>query len=479
MGDNQVGKARKLFQQAGIPVFSTPENAVKAVYYLVGYYQNRQLLLQTPEPLTEHQGADHAGARLILEGVLQEGRKSLKQLEAKAILRAFRIPVSQGVLVHSPNEALVAAESIGFPVVLKMSSIDIAHKTDAEGVMLGISNAQSVRSAFNLLLERVKRTRPEARIDGVVVEPMAATSTSRELLIGIRTDPVFGPVILFGAGGTMTELLRDCAIALPPLNEFLARNLISKTRIRQLLGTFRHLPPVNSDRIVSMLMRLSEMACELPWIRQLEINPLLVDEQQAVAVDVRMEIDYIKPAQERYAHIAIHPYPVYLISHWQLKDGTDIEIRPIRPEDAGIEKEFLDNLSAQSRYYRFMHTIKQISPEMLVRFTQIDYHRELALIAVIREQGKEQEIGVSRYVLNVDGDSCEFAVVVADRWQHTGIGYKLMENLIEAARLKGIARMEGVVLRNNEPMLKLARSMGFEVNPQGGDEEVVEIVKAL
>lgn len=479
MGDQQVAEARRLFQASGIPAFSTPENAVKAVHYLVTYYRNRQLLLQTPEPLTRKKGADHEGARMIIEGVLQEGRKSLNQLEAKAILRAFQVPVTQGILVHSPNEALVAAESVGFPVVLKISSPDIAHKTDAEGVMLGITNAQSVRSAYNLLLERVKHARPAATVQGVIVEPMSTSSNNRELLLGIKTDPVFGPVILFGAGGTMVEVMRDCAVSLPPLNEFLARNLIQQTRIRKVLGAFRHLPSVNQDILVDMLVRLSEIASELPWIRHLEINPLLADEHAAVAVDVRIDVDFIKPAQERYSHMAIHPYPVYWITHWQLKDGTDIEIRPIRPEDAGIEKEFIEGLSPQSRYYRFMHTLKQVSPEMLVRFTQIDYHRELALIAVIREKGREREIGVSRYVLNVDGDSCEFAVVVADAWQHTGIGYKLMEKLIEAARQKGFARMEGVVLRDNKPMQRLARSMGFEVHRSEEDEDVVSVVKIL
>lgn len=479
MGDAQVSDARRLFHQAGIPVFATPENAMKAVHFLVTYYNNRRLLLQTPEPLMEKEGADTEGARLIIEGVLQEGRKYLSQLESKAILRAFRIPVSQAMVTYSPNEALVAAESLGFPIALKINSPDILHKADAEGVLLGITNAASVRSAYNQLLENVTLKRPNAKINGVIVEAMADSSHARELLVGFKTDPVFGPVIVFGAGGTMVELMADYAISLPPLNEFLARNLIERTRIRKLLAQFRHLPAVNLDKLIELLLRLSEMACELPWIRNLEINPLLADDEKVIALDARVEIDYITPAQERYAHIAIHPYPAYLTAHWQLKDGTDIEIRPIRPEDAEIEKEFIENLSPQSRYYRFMHTLKHVSPEMLVRFTQIDYHRELALIAVVKKEGVEIEIGVSRYVLNAEGDSCEFAVVVADQWQHTGIGYKLMEKLIEAARTKGIPQMDGVVLKDNEPMKRLARSLGFEVQRHETDEEVVVVVKAL
>ncbi len=479
MGDAQVMEGRKLFQQAGIPCFATPENAMKAAHFLLVHYHNRKLLLQTPEPPLQKQGADKDGARLIIEGVLQEGRKTLSQLEAKAVLNAFRIPVSTGVVAHTPNEALVAAETVGFPVVLKINSPDISHKTDVEGVVLGVQDASSVRSAFNRLLEQVRKNLPQAQIDGVIVEPMIKSHHQRELLAGFKRDAVFGPVIVFGAGGSLVELIRDYAVALPPLNEYLARNLIEKTKISALLGAYRNMDAVDIKPLSELLVRISDMACELPWIQSLEINPLLIDEQGMWAVDVRAVIDYIPVAQERYAHIAIHPYPSYLISHYQLKDGTDIEIRPIRPEDAELEKEFIENLSPQSRYYRFMHTLKQVSPEMLVRFTQIDYHRELALVAIVRKEGRLIEIGVSRYALNIDGNSCEFAVVVSDQWQHLGIGYILMEKLIEAARLKNISRMEGVILRDNQPMQRLARSLGFTITPHESDDEVVLAVKTL
>jgi acetyltransferase len=325
----------------------------------------------------------------------------------------------------------------------------------------------------------VQKNNPGARIDGVVVEPMIIKPNGRELMVGVTTDPVFGPVITFGTGGVLVEVLGDRAVTLPPLNRFLVKDMIQRTRIAKLLMAFRNLPPIDMAALESVLLRVSEMVCELPWIKEMDINPLIVDENGACAVDARMVVDYLLPSADRYAHMAIHPYPVRLITRWQLPDGTDLTIRPIRPEDAEIEQEFVRGLSAESKYFRFMDTLQELSQPMLVRFTQIDYDREMALIAVLEQDNQEKELGACRYVTSADGQSCEFALVVADEWQRKGIGYKLMNCLFDAARAKGIKIMEGEVLATNRSMLELVRRLGFDVSISEEDAAIQYVVKQL
>jgi acetyltransferase len=479
MGEAQVAAARAAFTRGKIPEFPTPEASVEAFAYLAAYQRNQQLLLQTPGPLAEQSEPDIAGAEMIIDGALSERRSVLSGLEAKALLRAFGVPIVPAALARSANEALVAAESLGFPVAMKIESPDIVHKSDVDGVRLNIENAQAVRGAYKELLAAVQERRPNARVTGVTVERMHQRRHGRELLLGVVRDPVFGPIIAFGAGGTTVEVLRDRAVALPPINGFLAQRLIAQTRIAPLLGAFRQLPPVAMDALIETLRRLSEIVCELPQIRELEINPLVADPEGVVALDVRAVVDALTPRLERYGHMAIHPYPAHLVSDWQLADGTDIVIRPIRPEDAEIEQAFVRNLSPQSRYFRFMQTLKDLTPEMLVRFTQIDYHRELALIAVMTVDGKEAEIAVARYITNPDGTSCEFALVVADEWQGKGVGTRLMHGLMEAARARGFRTMDGEVLAANTSMLEFVENLGFEIRPNPNDPNVKTVVKAL
>ena len=326
-----------------------------------------------------------------------------------------------------------------------------------------MTNAHAVRTTYNELINQAQSKRPDAVIRGVTVEPMYTASHGRELMIGVIRDPVFGPTITFGAGGVQVEVFRDRAVALPPLNEFLALQMIEQTRIATLLGNFRGMPAVNKEALVHVLRRLSEMVCELPEIRELDINPLIADEHEARAVDVRIVIGRRVPSMDRYAHMAIHPYPGHLTSRYQLANGTNIVIRPIRPEDASIEQSFVRKLSSQSKYFRFMRTLKELTQEMLVRFTQLDYHRELALIAVLESTlvGEDIELGVARYVTNPDGESCEFALVVADEWQHKGIGSHLMSGLMDAARQHGLKKMEGEILADNHNMLELVERLGF------------------
>jgi acetyltransferase len=362
---------------------------------------------------------------------------------------------------------------------MKINSPDITHKSDAGGVKLNLMNAAAVRAAYNEIIEEVKANRPDARVDGIAIQPMIRKPNGRELMVGVISDPRFGPVISFGAGGTAVEVLGDRAIALPPLNGFLVRELISGTRIAKLLGSFRHMPPVQMEALESLLLRVSEMVCELPWLKEMDINPLIVDEHGLLAVDARIVVDYAPVSPDRYAHMAIHPYPAHLVTFWQLPDGTDVTIRPMRPEDAAIEQEFVRHLSEEAKYFRFMHAVQELSEAMLVRFTQLDYDRELALIAVTEEKGREVEIGVCRYAINPDGESCEFALVVNDQWQHKAIGHRLMGSLIDAARSKGLKTMEGEVLASNHNMLTLVATLGFNVVASREDSSIVNVSKVL
>jgi acetyltransferase len=335
-------------------------------------------------------------------------------------------------------------------------------------VRLNLTDAEAVRSAYRQMIEEVGRKRPEARLKGVTVEPMITRPNGRELIVGVIRDSVFGPAITFGMGGKAVEVLRDRAVALPPLNAFLARSMIGRTRVARLLGEFRKMPPVDMQALESVLLRVSEMVCELPQLEELDINPLIVDETGAFAVDARTVVRQMPPMRSRYAHMAIHPYPAELAENWDLSDGSTVRIRPIRPEDAEMEQEFVKNLSASSRYFRFMNTVRELTPAMLMRFTQIDYDCEMAFVAVRDEQGRETEIAVTRYVANPDGRTCEFAIVISDAWQGKGLGRRMMELLIGVARARGLEVMVGHILAANEPMLALCTKLGFQIseNPQ-------------
>ena len=479
MGDAQVVEARAAFSNARIPNFRTPEPAVEVFSFISTYVHNQRLLLQTPGPLSQRVKPDVEGARLMIENVLAERRKVLSEMESKALLAAFHIPVSKTVVAHSPNEALLLAEEFEFPVAMKVSSPDITHKSDAGGVRLNLGNAQAVRSAYHEIMTEVQKNRPNVRIEGVAIEPMIVKPNGRELMIGVTSDPVFGPIIAVGLGGVAVEVLGDRAVELPPLNRYLAENLIGRTRAAKLLEAFRHMPPADRESLINVLLRVSEMVCELPWLKEMDINPLLVDENGALAVDARVAVDFRPHAADRYAHMAIHPYPSYLETKWQLPDATDITIRPIRPEDAELEQDFIRGLSADTKYFRFMETLQELTPTMLVRFTQIDYDREMALMAITEEAGKEVELGIARYTTNPDAESCEFALVVSDKWQHRGLGHKLMTALMDVARTKALQRMEGEVLATNQAMLGLVSNLGFTVTTSPDDTAVKRVTKNL
>ncbi len=481
MGGAQVEKARELFNEAHIPCFRTVDNAVDAFSYVARYHRNQRLLLQTPSRLTRGQErSDREGARMIIEGVLDENRKVLTEPESMALLTAFHVPTVRSGVAHSANEALVMAETMGYPIAMKILSPDITHKSDSGGVRLNIVSAHEVRNAYRQMMEQVSANVPDAKIDGVTVEQMYRSRTARELMIGVARDPVFGPVVSFGSGGTAVEVLADTAIALPPLNRRLAEDLIQRTKVSKLLEQYRDIPAIDRDALVDVLLAVSTMVCELPWIQEMDINPLMVDERGVVAVDARIVVDYPQPSTDPYHHLAIHPYPMRLVKRVQLNDGTDIIVRPIRPEDAESEAQFVRELSDESKYFRFMNTFQELSQEMLVRLTQIDYHNEMALIAVTAEGGGEgKQVGVARYTTNTDKKTCEFAIVVADDWAGRGIGRLLMNNLMAVARDRELDVMEGQVIATNARMLKLMTSLGFASSVDPEDNSIKRVTKAL
>ncbi|MDB5867289.1 MAG: yfiQ [Betaproteobacteria bacterium] len=472
MGEEQVREGRALFEAEGIPVFRTPEPAVEMFASVSAFYRNQRLLLETPGPLSEQQAPDVGAATKIIEAAIKAGTTVLSGADSKALLAAFHIPIARSLPARNGDEAVKAAESLGFPVVMKIDSPDITHKTEVGGVRLNLSDADEVRASYTSMVAGVRRRRPQARITGVTVETMVGRANARELMMGVLTDPVFGPAITFGTGGTAVEVYADRAVGLPPLNSLLVHEMIRSTRVSKLLGAFRGMPPANVAAIESVLLRVSEMVCELPWIREMDINPLLADEYGLIAADARVVIAPRSPAARQYDHMAIHPYPVNLVSEWRAADGTVVTIRPIRPEDAGIEREFVQALSPQAKYLRFMGSVKDLTPTMLARFTQVDYDREMALVGVIHEEGREKQVGVARYIINPDATSCEFAVVVATSWQGRGLARHLMLQLVGLARERGLSSMIGHVLTANPRMLELAQSLGFIIQETPGDPAV-------
>ena len=470
MGEEQVGEARKLFQGAGIPTFRTPDPAVDLFSHVSNYYRNRQLLMQTPPSISEQAPPRLESARLVIESALMEGRKILSEMESKAILSAFRIPIAQTMVARSASEAMVLAEELGLPVVMKIDSPQIAHKSDCGGVRLNLNSLAAVRDAWLEIMDGVKKNRPDAQINGIAIEPMIQKANGRELVVGMMRDQVFGPTIVFGPGGTGVEAYNsERAVALPPLNPFLVADMLASTRTNARLGQFRNMPPVSMAAIEAILLSVSAMVCELPWISAMDINPLIVDENGAVAVDARITIENMPITAGRYDHMAIHPYPSHLETGYQAKDGTQVRIRPIRPEDVRMEQEFVRALSPESRYMRFMNTIREVSPAQLVRLTQIDYDREMAYVATIDADGAEKEVGVVRYATSPDGESCEFAIVVADDWQGKGLARRLMGVLIDTARGANLRYMHGDFLAENTRMLAFVASLGFVLSAHPED----------
>ena len=479
MGGSAVEASRVRFAAHKVPSYMRPETAVDAIAGLGLYAANQQLLLQAPEPLELASAPDRARAQAVIDAALAADREWLNPAESKDILDAFGIPIVRSLPAHSVDEAVARAREVGFPVAMKILSPDIAHKTDVDGVRLNLADERDVRGAYARMLDGVARARPDAELQGVLIEPMYREQNRRELMIGVVRDPVFGPAISFGLGGIFVEVIRDSSVALPPLNHFLVRELIRRTRAGLALQPLRGAPAADEEAVEEILLRVSEIVCELPCVGAMDLNPLIVTERGAVVVDARIGVTAWPATARPYDHMAIHPYPSALRDSMELPGGVVATIRPIRPEDSAIESAFVHGLSEQSKFLRFMFGLRDLTPAMLSRFTQIDYDRELALIAVIDTPEGEQQIGVVRYTTLPDEETCEFAIVVGDDWQGKGLARRMFTRLIEAARARRLKVMNGVTLRENTRMIELSRSLGFTTRTDPEDPDLVQMTLVL
>ncbi|GAB3545071.1 GNAT family N-acetyltransferase [Noviherbaspirillum agri] len=488
MGDERAAAARKILGDAAIPTYRTPEAAVDAFNNIASFHQNQQLLHQTPPPLSPLSKPDVEGARILIESVLAERRKVLTEMESKALLSAFHIPVTKTILARSASEAILVASQLGYPVALKIDSPDISHKSDVHGVALNLLNAAAVRDTWQDMMATVARLRPDARINGVTIQNMSGKPYGRELYIGVTSDDPFGPVISFGAGGTMIELIADRAIELPPLNQFLAQRLIARARSSETLGPWRGAPAADREALERILLRVSEMVCALPQLRAMDINPVIVDANGALVVDARIVIDHAPSGSGKYPHLAIMPYPTDYEQEWPMRGGSRYTVRPIHPDDAQMLQDFVRKMSPESRYFRFVSTMRELSLKMLAKFTLIDYDREMALVAIYRERTpdgnggfteSERIVGVSRYVTNPDLTTCEFSLAIADEFNGQGMGSRMMLSIMDVARSKGLTQIEGLVLTNNAPMLKLMRSLDFDIRKYDEDPDFRLCVRVL
>ena len=488
LGGASIVGARAMLAAAHIPNFLTPENAVEAFSYLSRFRAHQTFLLQSPpasEALTLSM-ADCASAvetaNAIRATAIAAKRTLLNEHEAKQLLAAFGLPVALGVIAKTRVAAEIAAKKIGFPVAMKINSPGISHKSDVGGVWLNLMTRAQVGNAFDEMLEHVKKLMPKVKIEGVNIQPMLKFADAREVLVGVSRDSVFGPVIAFGAGGVAVEAIHDTALALPPLNHLLADELISRTRVNRLLADYRNVPGIDRDALINVLMRVSAITCMLPWIKEMDLNPVLAHAKGAVVVDARIVIDAGAPlADKRYRHMAIFPYPVELEREITLKNGARLKLRPIRPDDAERERTFVTSMSDTSRYFRFLHSLSSLSDDMVARFTQLDYDREMALVALINNDANDSEqfAGIARYYPNQDRVSAEFAIAIADTWQGKGLGEQLMKALVNAARDAGYRQIEGGVLPSNLAMLKLAAVAGFTIQSAGDEANTIKIVLAL
>jgi acetyltransferase len=475
LGDIDANARHAALESHGIANFQTPESAVEAFSFLCAHRRNQAQLMEAPTArAADEPRPDLASAAALRDAALRQERRLFTQDEARQLLVAFGLPVPESVAAPTREAAVAAAEKIGFPVVLKIHSPDITHKSDVGGVRLALQNADMVASAFDDTMRHVRALRPGARIDGVVLQPMLRYPHAREVLVGAAADPVFGPVVVFGAGGVAVDAVRDTALALPPLNAALARELMSRTRVHRLLAGYRDVPPADFDALVRILCGVSRMLCALPWVKELDLNPVLAHPGGAVIADARVTLHGPEsrklPAQgRRYPHLAIHPYPTELEGEIRLRDGSRLPVRPMRPEDVELELAFFRGLSERSRYQRFMQQLSELPPRLLARFTQLDYDRELAL--VVLHEGRFASVG--RYAPNPDGSTAEFALTVADAWQGKGIGRALLERLCSSARDAGYAALYGNILADNHDMLHLAARLGFTESSRDGTEVVV------
>jgi acetyltransferase len=475
LGLQSVGEARAIAYEAGMPAYRTPEDAVQAFLQIVHFRRNQRLLMEVPAAVGERE-PDRERARALVRAALEQGRRTGRYLlndpDTKAILDAYGIPTVPTRAAVTPDDAVAMAEEIGFPVAVKILSPDVVQKSDVGGVTLDLDTADAVRAATERMRKRLAELKPDARLDGFIVQAMARNPEAHELIAGAATDPVFGPVILFGQGGLAVEAVNDHAVALPPLNMVLARDLITRTRVARQLAGYRNHPPADLDAIAAVLVQVSHLVADVPEIVELDINPLLADGRHAVVLDARMRIAMPDRAGHALDRLAIRPYPAELEETvaWQ---GQTILLRPIRPEDGPAHVAFFNAMTPDDVRYRMFVRVRELQPAQLARFTQIDYDREMAFIATrTGADGHPETLGVGRVVADPDNMSAEFAVTVRSDLKGKGLGVMLMNKLIAYCRARGTREIVGEALPQNAPVIGLVRKLGFTVGPVDEEEGV-------
>jgi acetyltransferase len=467
MGYEAVEEANRILNENSIPTYSTPEQAVKTYLYMHQYKRNLELLYETPEELPVDISPPKRPILMAMRNAALENRELLTETEAKKLLEYYDFPVVRTHVATTAEEAVRVASQIGYPVVLKILSPQIVHKTEAGGVALYLNSEADVREAFERVIKKAKEYNPNAEILGVTVQPMIK-KLGYEVIIGAKKDPIFGPIILFGMGGIGVELFKDYAIGIPPLNQTLARRLMEETKVYQLLKGYRNLPPANIKLLEEILVRFSQMLVDFPQIKEVDINPLLINEKEAYALDARIAIDknLIFKKVEPHQHLIISPYPKKYEALWKLRDGRTVLLRPIKPEDEPLWLEMFQNFSEESIRYRFFQIIKDTPHEVRVRYCNIDYDREIAIVAELNEEGRRRILGVVRVSLEPDRKKGEIAFIVADPWQGLGLGTKMVDYAIEIAKDMGVETLYAIMLPDNYRAIDLTKKMGFTLQRQ-------------
>jgi acetyltransferase len=464
-----VGADQKVINtlsETGIPNYPTEDDAVRGFMYMVKHREVVAELAQVPPAMPSEFAPDIDAARGIVASALADGRQWLDPVEIKRLLEAYEIPMVPTFAAADAEQAVAHAETIfaqGATVVLKIMSRDIVHKSDVGGVVLNLTSPEAVRAATAEILARAKALRPEARISGVIVQAMVVRAKVRELILGLADDPTFGTVIVFGRGGTAVEIINDKALALPPLDLQLARDLIERTRVSRLLRAYRDVPAVKPDAVAMVLVKLAQMAADIPEIRELDINPLLADEAGVLAVDARISVGRVEPkfAGSGPANFAVRPYPSQWQRHIEIKDGLRVFVRPIRPEDEPLIHELLRHVSSSDLRLRFFAPMKEFTHEFIARLTQLDYARAMAFVAF--DEGSNEIVGVVRIHSDSIYESGEYAILLRSDLKGRGLGWALMQMIIEYARSEGLKTISGDVLHENTVMLEMCRNLGFEV----------------
>jgi len=474
MGEDDCWKARRILRKNGIPSFTTPEQAVSTFMYMNSYSKNLELLYETPEELSMELSIPMF-LKEVLKRVSEEKRKVLSLPESLGFLEAYKIPTIKTIVAKTPNEAVNAASKLGYPVVLKALSPQITHKSKAEGVVLNVRSPTEVKELFKELAIRVKNYSSKAKFQGVAIQPMIQRNRC-ELLIGSKKDPQFGSVIVFGMGGGAVELLKDVSIGFPPLNQVLARRLMENTAICKLLEANEY--SVCTKLLEEILVKFSQLVIDFPEIKEMDINPVIASESDAMAVDARIVIDSkkIRKKIRHHKHLVVAPYPKKYISRWKLKDGTSVVLRPIKPEDEALVHDLFQSLSEETMRFRFFQQIRDVPHETLTRYCNIDYDREIAIVAEEKKDTRKI-IGVSRLILEPGRRCGEFAVVVGDQWQGLGLGSKLVDYVVKISKDMRLKTIGGAILSRNPKMIRLCTKKGFKMEPV--DEDTVRATMKL